>query len=195
MSNFCCGRTLLSDTKSQGNSESNRHFLRPGPPLQSLGMSGSRKWIYTLTLTLEELFYGKLCRFCIVRHLRLGDSDTVMLVINVPPGCREGTEILCRGVGHEVSAGKFQDITLIVKEVSHDRFFRIQDDLFLDVRLKSFGRQSGTISIENIDHEEISIHIDRIDGKMLKGSFSVPGAGMPIRDGGGIHRRGCLVVR
>jgi len=172
--------------------------LKPGPPLQSLGVGLSGEWAYSLVLTLEELFSGKHCRFCLVRNFLSGRSRNVIIEIDVPSGCQRGTRILCRGVGHELPNGKIQDVAFVIEEALHTRFSRMQDDLFLDLRLPwmhSLEQRPKKVHIKGIDGEEICVFIDYVRDKMLKGDLSIRGAGMPVRDGGRICGRGNLVVQ
>ncbi|KAF8656262.1 hypothetical protein AX16_002698 [Volvariella volvacea WC 439] len=169
-----------------------------GPPLVALGMNESREWNYALTLTLEELFKGKVCHFRITRHLLSGKTKTVILDVNIPQGCRDGTKILCKGVGHERRDGTLQDIAFIVKEASHDRFLRIDDDLYVDVRLpyiESFRRERGRVHIEGLSDEKWWIEINYPKTKSWQGLYPIEGAGMPIRKDSKVVGRGRLVVR
>lgn len=198
--NQCSDRALPSNPKFiyHSSPEDEPYLLKSGPPLQSLGIGASQEWVYLLTLTLEELFIGKHCRFCIVRHLRSGRSKNVMIEIDIPPGCQRGTRIMCRRVGHELPNGKLQDVAFIIEEAPHERFSRLQDDLILEVQLpwsESLKRQPKQVSLRGLDGEEIYIHIDYVREKMLKSSLSVRGAGMPIRDGGKVCGRGNLIVQ
>lgn len=173
-------------------------MLTSGPPLQSVGLGTSGEWVYSLTMTLEELFGGKHCRFCIVRHLLSGRSKSVVIELDIPPGCQRGTQILCRSVGHEISGGRLQDVAFIVEEATHERFSRVQDDLFLNIRIlwtDDLRRQPKKVCIRGLDGEDIGIFIDYSRDKMLNGKFSVKGAGMPIREKGQVRGRGNLIIR
>ncbi|KAF8071851.1 hypothetical protein FPV67DRAFT_1667308 [Lyophyllum atratum] len=173
-------------------------FLNPGPPLQSLGAGSSGEWAYSLVLTLEELFSGRRCRFCVVRHFLSGRSRNVIIEIDIPSGCQRGTRILCGGVGHELPNGKLQDVAFVIEEAPHVRFSRIQDDLFLEIRLQrtdSLEQRPKKVCIKGIDGEEIGVFIDYPRDRMSTGDLSIRGAGMPIRDGGRVCGRGNLVVQ
>ncbi|RDB26198.1 Protein psi1 [Hypsizygus marmoreus] len=180
------------------NVQSDPLFLQPGPPLRSLGMGASGEWVYSLTLTLEEFFLGKHCRFCIVRHLLSGRSKNVMIEIDIPSGCQKGTKVLCRGVGHEQPNGNLQDMAFIIEEAPHDRFSRVRHDLLLTVQVPwtdALRRHPKRVYIRGLDGDEMAFHIDYARDKALSGSLSIRGAGMPVREMGKLHGRGNLVVR
>ncbi|KAF8969149.1 hypothetical protein BDZ97DRAFT_1915512 [Flammula alnicola] len=147
-------------------------------PLLSIGLGPSGEWVYSLSLTLEELFIGK--------HFRFGISRS------------PGTRILCRNVGHEFKPGAFQDIAFIIEEVPHDRFIRLFDDLIMDVRLPwvdGLRRQGGKVPFTGIDGRNLVIQIDYPSDKNMKGRSIVKGAGMPIRERGQVVGRGNLIVQ
>lgn len=172
--------------------------LRSGPPLQPLGVGTSQEWIYLLALTLEELFKGMHCRFCIVRHMNDGKTRNVLIELDIPPGCQQGTSILCRGVGHQLPDGSLQDVAFVIEQATHDRFTRFQDDLFLDLRIswtEDLKRHSKRVGIRGLDGEELSVYIDYARDKLLTGSYGIRGAGMPIRRQGEVCGRGNLIVR
>ncbi|KAF8150866.1 hypothetical protein B0H34DRAFT_801784 [Crassisporium funariophilum] len=179
--------------------EANNMVMPPyGLPLASRGLGHSGEWVYSLTLTLEELFTGKHCRFGIPRVYISGKSKNVVMEIDIPAGCRPGTRILCRNVGHEWNPGHFQDIAFIIEEAPHDRFVRLFDDLIMDVRLPwvdSLRRQGGKVPFVGIDGRNLAIQIDYPREKTMKGRNIVKGAGMPIREGGQVVGRGNMVVQ
>ncbi|KAG6845484.1 hypothetical protein H0H87_008844, partial [Tephrocybe sp. NHM501043] len=173
-------------------------ILTPGPPLPTLGVGGLGEWAYSLRLTLEDLFHGKRCRFYVVRHLLSGRTKNVIIEIDVPSGCRRGTRILCRGVGHELPNGTLQDVTFIVEEAPHVRFSRIEDDLYLDMRLPwtdRFTQRPERVGVRGIDGEEIILIIDYMQHKMLQGEVCVKGAGMAVRNKGQVVGRSDLIIR
>ncbi|GLB40332.1 putative protein folding [Lyophyllum shimeji] len=183
---------------SQLNLEGDSRIRKSGPPLRSLGLGPSGEWAYSLVLTLEELFSGRHCSFCVVRHLLSGRSKNVIIEIDIPSGCQRGTRILCRGVGHELPNGKLQDVAFVVEEALHTRYSRMQDDLFVDLQLpwtRSLEQRPKQVHIRGIDGEEISFFIDYVRDTTLKGDLSIRGAGMPIRNGGRVCGRGNLVVQ
>ena len=156
------------------------------------------EWLYSVPLTLEELFTGKHCHFAITRHYVSRRSKNVAIEIDIPPGCRPGTRILCRNAGHEWKPNSFQDITFIVEESPHDRFIRLFDDLIMEVRVPwadGLKRQGGKVPFVGIDGRNLMVQIDYPRDKNMKGRSIIKGAGMPIREGGRMVGRGNMVVQ
>ncbi|KAF8813350.1 DnaJ-domain-containing protein [Phlegmacium glaucopus] len=167
-------------------------------PLRSIGLAHSGEWVYSIALTLEELFAGKHCHFGITRYYVSGRSKNVVIEIDIPAGCRPGTRILCRNVGHEWKPNCFQDIAFVIEDSPHDRFIRLFDDLIMDVRVPwvdSLKRQGGKVPFVGIDGRNLVVQIDYPRDKNMKGRSIIKGAGMPIREGGQIVGRGNMVVQ
>ncbi|KAH9481292.1 Protein psi1 [Psilocybe cubensis] len=167
-------------------------------PLVSIGLGSAGEWVYSLAISLEELFTGKHFRFGISRAYLSGKAKSVVIEIDIPSGCRPGTRILCRNVGHEWKPGVFQDIAFIIEEAPHERFVRLYDDLVMDVRLPwvdSLRRQGGKVPFMGIDGRSLIIQIDYPRDKKLNGRSIIKGAGMPIREQGKIVGRGDLIIQ
>ncbi|KDR78825.1 hypothetical protein GALMADRAFT_244413 [Galerina marginata CBS 339.88] len=167
-------------------------------PLNSIGLGPSGEWVYSLSVSLEELFTGKHFRFGISRSYISGKTKNVIIEIDIPPGCRPGTRILCRNVGHEWKPGVCQDIAFIIEEAPHDRFIRLFDDLIMDVRLPwvdSLRRQGGKVPFMGIDGRSLIIQIDYPRDKTMKGRSIVKGGGMPVREHGQVVGRGNLIIQ
>ena len=164
-------------------------------PLQSIGLGIGGEWTYALSLTLEEIFFGQRCRFNITRTYLSRKTKKVIIEIEVPPGCRPGTRIVCRHVGHEYRPGVFQDIAFVVEEAKHDRFVRLFDDIIAEVRLHSLRKEGGNVSFVGIDGARLGVRIDYPKDKQMKGRSIVQGAGMPMRERGRVVGRGNFVVQ
>ncbi|PPQ95739.1 hypothetical protein CVT26_015865 [Gymnopilus dilepis] len=185
-------------TPSHHHSDAGSHTPPYSIPLHSFGMGPSGEWAYSLTASLEELFTGRHFRFGITRSYLSGKSKNVVIEIDIPPGCRAGTRILCRNVGHEWQKGVFQDIAFIIEELPHDRFVRLFDDLIMVIRLPwvdTLRRQGGKVPFMGIDGRSLIIQIDYPRDKLLKGRSIVQGAGMPTRENGGVVGRGNLIIQ
>ncbi|KAJ3568717.1 hypothetical protein NP233_g5530 [Leucocoprinus birnbaumii] len=166
--------------------------------LHSLGLGSEQEWIYGLALSLEELLNGKHCTFSLSRNLISGERKTVVLDVEIPPGCREGMRILCRGVGHERKNGTRQDIAFIVEELGHDHFSRANDDLYLDAKIPwddSLRHQAADFEVEGLDGQKYRFRIDYPKDRVLKGKTVIRGAGMPIRSRGKVVGRGTLFIQ
>ncbi len=166
--------------------------------LMSIGIGPAKEWVYSLALTLEELLIGKHCSFALSRSLVSGATKKVILEIDIPPGCREGTRILCRGVGHEQKDGSRQDIAFIIEGLNHDHFSRIDDDLMLEVKIPYddlLRYSGGHFMIDGLDHQKLHFHIDPLRDRVWNGKSVIKGAGMPIRRRGQFVGRGNLVIQ
>ena len=166
-----------------------------GISLQSIGLGIGGEWTYSLSLSLEELFFGQRCRFNITRTYLSRKPKNVIIEIEVPPGCRPGTRIVCRHVGHECRPGVFQDIAFVVEEAKHNRFVRLFDDLIVDLRLSNVRKEGDNLSFVGIDGANLAVRVDYPRDKQLKGRSIITGAGMPIRERGRVVGRGNLVVQ
>jgi DnaJ-class molecular chaperone len=166
-----------------------------GIQLQSIGLGIGGEWTYSLSLTLEELFFGRRCRFNITRSYLSQKTKNVVIEIEVPPGCRPGTRIVCRHVGHECRPGVFQDIAFVVEEAKHNRFVRLFDDLIVEVRLPGVRKAGDDLSFVGIDGASLAVRVDYPKDKQMKGRNIIRGAGMPIRERGRVVGRGNLVVQ
>ncbi|KAF9560500.1 hypothetical protein CPC08DRAFT_750439 [Agrocybe pediades] len=167
-------------------------------PLHSVGLGRSGEWVYSLVISLEEIFTGKHFKFGISRSYLSGRKKNVVIEIDIPSGCRAGTRILCRNVGHEWKPQVFQDIAFIIEEAPHDRFIRLFDDLIMDVRLPwvdGLRQQGGKVPFMGIDGRSLVVQIDYPKDKSMKGRSMVKGAGMPIREQGKVVGRGNLIVQ
>ncbi|KAJ3917323.1 hypothetical protein F5877DRAFT_80064 [Lentinula edodes] len=171
------------------------------PPFASIGVGTSKEWRYSLTLTLEELFQGRICPIRITRRYLSGEKKNVVLDVDVPPGSQPGAQIAFRGVGHERSPGMFQDVVFVVEQAAHDRFVRAGDDLLVDTKIpwsENLNNQDGRLCFPGIDGKLLCIRIPRPVNRArvsLNGSQIVCGAGMPIWFGAKKVGRGNLVVR
>ncbi|TFK33224.1 hypothetical protein BDQ12DRAFT_445503 [Crucibulum laeve] len=177
---------------------SNAHPPPYGLPLTSIGLGTSKEWVYSLPLSLEELLTGKHCRFGITRYLVSRKTKDVVIELDIPPGCRAGTKILCRGVGHERKDGTRQDIAFIIEEAPHDRFTRVGDDLIMDIRLpwiESLRSQGGRIPLDGLDGQKLFLFINYPRDRMVRGKHMIPGAGMPVRQNSVVVGRGNLIIQ
>ncbi|KAF9493167.1 DnaJ-domain-containing protein [Pleurotus eryngii] len=187
-----CSSTGTCDTGQQKSGYNPRRV----PTITPCKQTSSKEWKYNLKLTLEELFHGKKCRFRLDRYLQSGVKRRIVINIDVPPGCAPGTRIVCAGAGHEHKDGSFQDIVFVVDEESHDMFYRVVDDLVMEVTLpwdSNLEKDEGTVRFRGLDGELLTIKIDYRKERSLKGCNVIFGAGMTAK--GEPSRRGDLFVR
>ncbi|KAF8558192.1 DnaJ-domain-containing protein [Imleria badia] len=172
-----------------------------GSPLRAINTprGASKEWIFPLPLTLDEMYHGTTYRFLVTRELLSRRTEQVEISIDIPPGMRSGTRIVCPRTGHQRKDGALQDVVFLVEEVPEERFSRVKDDLFLDVCIPwadPLADQGGEICIQGIDGKEITFTLPYpIYDKATEGQVLVKGAGMPIRDGRRTIGRGDMIVR
>ncbi|KAI6108008.1 hypothetical protein F5141DRAFT_92886 [Pisolithus sp. B1] len=159
----------------------------------------SKEWMFPLPMTLEEIFYGSRHRFLIKRELLSHKIEEVEICVRVPAGTRTGTRIVCRGAGHQRKDGTFQDVVFLVEDEPGQRFSRVNEDLYLDIRVPwqdSLADRGGDIYIDGLDGEEIVFPLPYpIHDNTTEGQVFVKGAGMPTRHGHKIVGRGDMIVR
>lgn len=172
-----------------------------GTPLRPINTprGASKQWIFPLPLTLDEMYHGTTYRFLVTRELLSHRTEQVEISIDIPPGMRGGTRIVCPRIGHQRKDGTLQDVVFLVEEVPEERFSRVKDDLFLDVCIPwadPLADQGGEICIQGIDGKEITFALPYpIYDNATEGQVLVKGAGMPIRDGRKTVGRGDMIIR
>ncbi|KAG7451273.1 uncharacterized protein BT62DRAFT_883388 [Guyanagaster necrorhizus] len=155
-------------------------------------------WTYSLALTLEDLFFGKECRFRITRSYLSGIREIVVLDMHIPPGCEDGTRFVFTNVGHQRRDGSFQDIVFIVQEAAHDAFARVGQDLVMKVRVpwsENLQRKNGCIYFTGLDNATLSARISYAREKRRHGQCKIKNGGMPILQNGQVVARGDLIVQ
>ena len=163
--------------------------------LRSAGADAPKKWVHVLNMTLEDIYHGKDFHFRVVRYKRTGKKSVVPLDLSVPPGTRPGTEIMVENAGNERKDGTVQSIVFLVKEMKHERFRRIHDDLLMEVRLPwvdSLNDQQGEVYFQGVDGKEHMFRVDYSKNHLLSGTAVILDAGLPTRDGEG---RGRVLIR
>jgi DnaJ-class molecular chaperone len=145
------------------------------------------------------MFHGAAYRFLVTRELLSRKTEQIEISIDVPPGVRSGTRIVCPNTGHQRKDGTLQNVVFVIEGVSHGRFSRVRDDLFIDICVpwvETLAEQGGDICLDGIDGEEIIFTLPYpIYDKSTEGEILVKGAGMPIRQDRKSIGRGNLIVR
>ncbi|KAF8809702.1 DnaJ-domain-containing protein [Phlegmacium glaucopus] len=157
-------------------------ILRPEQSiLRGAGADAPKKWVHVLNMTLEEIYQGKTFHFRLIRYKLSGKKSIVPLVVTVPLGSRDGTEVIVTNVGNERKDGTRQDIIFLVKASRHKRFSRVHDDLRLEVRLPwvdSLEENEGEVRLNGIDGKEYAFHVDFCKTGLLTGTAIIPNAGI-----------------
>jgi curved DNA-binding protein len=112
-----------------------RQAPRPGDDLE-----------VTLSVTLEEAFHGSR------RRVKVGDGA---VTIDVPPGVRQGSELVVRGKGSPGAMGTPPgDLYIIIETQPHSQFYREGDHLYLDMLVDIYtAAVGGEIQVPTLDGE------------------------------------------
>ncbi|KAG2154025.1 DnaJ domain-containing protein [Suillus clintonianus] len=190
-----------SKFKKEGGSTYSDNAPTYGSPLRPLGAprGTSKEWLFPLPLTLDEMYYGTTYQFLITRELLSRKTEQVEIYIDVPPGIRSGTRIICPRTGHQRKDGTLQDVIFLIEQVPHGGITRMKDDLFMDICVpwvETLAERGANICVDGMDGEEIIFALPYpIYDKSTEGQLLVKGAGMPIREGRKTVGRGDLIVR
>jgi DnaJ-class molecular chaperone len=117
---------------------------------------------FDLNLTLEELYLGCQKKFKISPKIINDDGMTTrmsnkILTIQVPPGTKSGTRFIFPKQGDQGPNIIPGDVVFTVKEIKHDRFKRLDNDLVLEQNIPLFNALTGYV-----------IDVHTLDGRMLK---------------------------
>jgi DnaJ-class molecular chaperone len=88
-----------------------------------------------LQVTLEEVYSGATKAFTLHRQLGEGGAtDEKTFLVEVPPGCPDGTRFVFKHQGHYITSANSErrpsDLVLIVETLPHAQFQRIGQDLY-----------------------------------------------------------------
>ncbi|XP_076130038.1 dnaJ homolog subfamily B member 13 isoform X1 [Alosa pseudoharengus] len=150
-----------------------------------------------LHLALEDLFYGCTKKIKISRRVMNEDGHTSsirdkILTINVKPGWNEGTRITFPNEGDQGPNNIPADIVFIVRQKSHPRFTRQNDDLIYTAHISLEKALTGfSVDVETLDSRLLSIPINDIVHPTY--SKGVPGEGMPLASCTG--KKGNLIIK
>ncbi|XP_036381125.1 dnaJ homolog subfamily B member 13 [Megalops cyprinoides] len=150
-----------------------------------------------LHLSLEDLFFGCTKKIKISRRVMNDDGHTSsikdkILTINVKPGWKQGTRITFAKEGDQGPNSIPADIVFVVREKSHPRFVRQQDDLVFTSRVDLEKALTGfSVEVETLDGRLLNIPVNDIVHP--KYSKVVPGEGMPLSNNP--SQRGDLIIQ
>ncbi|PFH48767.1 hypothetical protein AMATHDRAFT_76561 [Amanita thiersii Skay4041] len=135
--------------------------------------------------------------FRITRKYQTGKTKGVVLDVDIPAGCHDGTKMVFRDAGHEMKDGTKQDIVFVIREVRHEKCG--EDDLVMQVRLPWVERlkdEKAKVVVTGVDGKELVFEVDCRVGKgrerpKMSGVAVIEGAGMPLKGG----ERGTLFIK
>eukprot|EP01084_Bolivina_argentea_P018772 34931_1 len=175
------------------NGDNSFHFEQQQPNRKRKG----QLVVHNVSVSLEELYLGRTKNIKITRKRLNSDGrsyvdETKMLTINIKKGWKAGTKITFSSEGDESPNIIPSDIQFIIKEKSHNRFIRKDNDLLYTVNITLKQALLGVnVNILTLDERKLripitnnTIHPDHI--------HRVENEGMPIKAGGG---RGHLLIK
>ncbi|CCI43877.1 unnamed protein product [Albugo candida] len=155
-------------------------------------------WKRSLECTLDQLYTGATRKLKITRKVFDNASQQLreeqqILEVNIKPGWKDGTKITFEGQGDVLPNRAPQDLVFVIKELPHDKFTRVGDNLLYKAKisLKSALVGNGTLTIKALDGHDVPVRLD--GGVIAPGTRKViPNEGMPLQKNTG--QRGNLYV-
>lgn len=143
--------------------------------------------VYTVELTLEEIYHGCLKKVSHKRKILLENGEYTeeqrFLTIDVKPGLPSGTRFVFEGEGNKTPKKEPGPVVFVLKPLPHKRFARRGADLVHKVTMPLYQALCGTaIEVATLDNRTLSVPIADI---VTPGySTTVIGEGMPKPTGG-----------
>lgn len=144
---------------------------------------------HELDLSLEELYEGTTKKIQVERKVLNSDGHTSStreqtLCINIKPGWKSGTKVTFAKKGDEGPGIIPGDVVFVVREASHPRFRRNNDNLHFKMNLPLVKALTGfTVEVQTLDDRKLSIAVsDVVHPTYTK---RVKGEGMPNGNGFG----------
>lgn len=143
--------------------------------------------VYTVELSLEEIFHGCLKKVTHKRKVLLESGEyieeTRNLTIDIKPGLPSGTRFVFDGEGNKTPTKKPGPVVFVLKPLPHKSFIRRGADLIHKVTLPLYQALCGTaIEIKTLDNRTLQVPIADI---CFPGyTTTVVGEGMPKPTGG-----------
>lgn len=135
-------------------------------------------------VTLEDLYEGKHDR---IRVLLPDRSSHIELHVNIDPGTPSNARIRYPGmVPSRMNNIVPGDAYLILNQVPHHVFRRVDDDLYMEKDISIFDAMLGRdVNVHTIDRRELNLRLPPGSKPGLR--LRVAGAGMPRSNGRGNH--------
>ena len=174
-------------------------FSFGGPNMMFQNQKRQRKKVkgasieHKLNCSLEDLYHGATKKIKIERSVNY-TKDSSIIEINIQPGWKEGTKLTYPNMGNSSPFEVSGDIILIVTQLDHEIFERLDNDLVmtcdisLDMALKGFTKK-----IKTMNGKMHTIKINKLPNSDYK--HTVRNGGMPIRKNKRNIGYGNLIVR
>jgi len=159
-------------------------------------MNNKNTKLYDLKCTIEELYWGKLKRFRIRRNIFLNGDHTCeskILDIKIMSGWKEGTKITFDNMGDQIQNKKPDDIVFIVKQIPHNLYTRIDNNLHITYTVSLYDALNGfQKTVKTLNGKREIIVINNLVESNYK--YIIKNGGMPIRKNSKIVGHGDLIV-
>ncbi|RNF25106.1 heat shock protein-like protein [Trypanosoma conorhini] len=149
----------------------------------------------SLPVTLEDVFYGAMCRAAWQSHHFHQGQDTVTeecFDLRVPKGAHAGDKFVVDGKGNWSEGFARGDVVVVLELLPHDRFRREGDDLVVVIPITLSEALCGvTLNAKTMEGVDITVLIDEIVHPKYR--RRVAGQGLP-RNEDPSNPRGDLIV-
>lgn len=147
-----------------------------------------------LPCTLKDFWVGAVKKLKIKRNNHATQQISEEIInVEIKPGYKEGTKITFNGMGDINVYGKSADLIFVLKEIPHEQFQRVGNDLRYTAEITSTEAISGTtITITNLNGEVIKAKINPLEHS--KSTHVIKNAGFPIRQKGQVSGNGDLII-
>ena len=162
--------------------DTNVFFFSDLSPFGALHEVPQHSLVYTLELTLEELYSGTQKEFTIQSKDQHGIFKETKYVLNIKAGTKHKEHLVVSGGGHYNPLRKTNDdLVVSIKELEHSLYKRQEDNLVRDHTISLCDALCG--SMISMDHfgDTLDIKIDTI--VKPNSLYQVFGQGMPIKQG------------
>ena len=143
---------------------------------------------YTMSVTLEELYFGATKKMKVTRRSQNGQSESKQIEVQLQKHWKTGTKLTYPGDG-DWNGTTYGDIVFVVDEKPHARFVRNGDDLIHKRNITLTDALIGVdVFVNGLDGQlKVSLSGEKISGSFRK---IIGGQGMCKKGGG----RGDLVI-
>eukprot|EP00474_Spongospora_subterranea_P011321 CRZ11779.1 hypothetical protein [Spongospora subterranea] len=124
--------------------------------------------------------HSQKCEYCCGRRL---EPETVQVTIDIPAGSRHGDRIVINGVADQLPYRRPGDLVVVIDELQHERFRRVQDDLVITDRISLVDALTGaSLLLRHLDGRLLNVKTSRKEILSSDNCIVVPNEGFPKKD-------------